>query len=175
MKAANTTEQTRWGIGPRWGLPTLTYVVAAIAVHYATRPVFDIEWLSLPAAAIASGCLLLAGVALWAASGAKLRRGRKTGVLVTDGPYSVMRHPLYAAWILLMLPGACVMFRSWIVLPAPVVAYVTCRLHLSAEEDLLRQRYGEAFEQYRRKTNGLLPALPWWRRDREPAPTRKDS
>ena len=172
--AADTTQRTRWGIGPRWGLPTVAYLVVAILVHYVTRPVFDIEWLSPSTAAIASGCLLLAGVCLWAASAARLRRGRRTGALVTDGPYVVMRHPLYAAWIFLILPAACVAFRSWIVLPAPVVAYVACRLHLPAEDNLLRQRHGEAFERYRKRTNGLLPTLPRWRRARKPAPTRKD-
>lgn len=55
-----------------------------------------------------------------------------------------MRHPLCSSSIFLIIPGVAVAFRSWLLLPMPLVAYAAFRICLPAEDDDLRERYGEA-------------------------------
>ena len=154
---------TRLGAGPKWAFPTVLYFATATSVHFVGYPRSVIAQLPRAGCAMVAGLLLAVGAAVYAWAMLHLRKGLRSGELVTRGPYSLVRHPLYAASILLILPGVALLFRSWLLLPMPVVAYVAARIFLRAEERSLRHRFGEAFEEYRRKTNALVPRVwPRW-------------
>ena len=82
--------------------------------------------------------------------------------LVTTGPYSLVRHPLYASNILLVVPGIALLCRSWLLLCIPLFMYAAFRLFIPAEDRELRKRSGRTFEEYRRKTNAVFPKV--WHR-----------
>lgn len=169
-----TETHNRLGVGPKWALPTTLYFVVAVIAHYATYPRFVMTQLS-PITFLIIGCsLVLLGSCMYAAAMVSLRRGFRTGALVTDGLYSVMRHPLYASSILLIIPGVVLSFRSWLLLPTPVVAYAAFRVFLHWEDDELHKRYGDAFVAYKNTTNALLPTPPRWLRDGGWGQRRKD-
>ena len=157
-----TAKRNRLGVGLKWALPTAAYFAVAVSMHYATYPRFVISQASSSVCLIAGLLLFAMGVSVYLAALVNLWAGLRSGGLVTHGLYAIMRHPLYAASIFLVIPGVAIAFRSWLLLLMPLVAYVACRAVLPAEEGELLDRYGDQFMQYRRRTNALFPLrLPW--------------
>jgi protein-S-isoprenylcysteine O-methyltransferase Ste14 len=106
-----------------------------------------------------------AGLAAWA----KWRLGRwfsmtfgvKPGhELVTDGPYAIVRHPIYTG-LLAALAGSALVWDSALTLALGACFAVTFTLHTRAEEALFAAHFGPAFAAYRRRVPRLLP---WPRR-----------
>jgi protein-S-isoprenylcysteine O-methyltransferase Ste14 len=107
------------------------------------------------------GALLLApfGSALfvWAL------RSSTTGVeerLVTEGAYSWLRHPIYLAFLALLLATGF-LISAGTRLFLPVMLYIWgSELRIFSEERDLASKYGEEFAQYRKRTRWLyLPGL----------------
>jgi len=77
--------------------------------------------------------------------------------LIRTGPYAVVRHPVYAS-LLLMLLATGLLFARWQMLLLGVVLYVVgTEIRIYAEERLLRGRFGAEFEEYRRHVPAYLP------------------
>ena len=169
-----TAKRNSLGVGPKWALPTTVYFVAAVIAHLTAYPRFVISPFSAATCAIVGASLVTMGACMYAAAWVSLRRGFWTGTLVTDGLYSVMRHPLYASSIFFILPGVALALRSWLLLPMPVVAYVAFRICLPAEDDDLHKKYGDGFTRYKNTTNALFPTLSRWRSASRSAQKRKE-
>ncbi len=79
--------------------------------------------------------------------------------LIRTGPYAIVRHPVYASLFLMMLATG-LLFARWPVLLLSIVLYIAgTEIRIHAEEGLLRERFGEEFEEYRRKVPAYLPFL----------------
>ena len=155
------TETCRqFGAGPKWALPTTVYFAAAVGVHVATYPRFVIARFSASTCAIIGTSLLILGLCIYASAFVSLRAGRRRKILVTHGLYAILRHPLYASSIFLILPGVAMVFRSWLLLLTPAVAYIAFRIFIPAEDRNLHEQYGHEFDRYRERTNSIFP-LPW--------------
>ena len=96
---------TRCGIGPMfslitvsWGLVTgwLTIQYPAVSRISGSSPCFFV----VPGTVLVAGGTILYLVALHT-----FNRGYRCNQLLTQGPYTLVRHPIYAAWILLICPG----------------------------------------------------------------------
>jgi protein-S-isoprenylcysteine O-methyltransferase Ste14 len=118
-----------------------------------------------PAAACAGVALAWAGVALHARARRVLgaRWSSAVGVpaghtLVTDGPYAVMRHPLYAG-ILLLAAGTVLAHPSLATLCVAVGLSAGMALKIPAEERALRAACGDAWTRYAAAVPALLPRL----------------
>ena len=118
-----------------------------------------------PAAAIAGVALAWAGVALHARARRVLgaRWSSAVGVpaghaLVTDGPYAVVRHPLYAG-ILLLAAGTGLAHPSWATLCVAVGLTAGMAFKIPAEERALRAACGDAWMRYAAAVPALLPRL----------------
>ncbi len=77
--------------------------------------------------------------------------------LVKTGPYRFLRHPAYAGGILSFL-GLSLGFSNWITLLVilPVVSAAFLR-RIKIEEKALEERFGQEYEEYRRKTAAIIP------------------
>lgn len=126
-----------WPAPPRWSLPT--WVTAACWVVVALALVFG----------------------LWGAGvlGRHLRvhpAPARRAELRTDGAYGWVRHPIYAAVLLGSAAGAVQAAR-----PEPLLGLVALVLvlHVKAgyEEQLLRARFGEAYDVYASRVPRLVP------------------
>lgn len=71
--------------------------------------------------------------------------------LITNGPYSLVRHPLYTGVALLVLPWFGFLLNSWLGLLIGIVLYIGSRLFAPAEEKLLSKTFGSAWNAYCKK------------------------
>jgi len=78
------------------------------------------------------------------------------GELITSGPYSWVKHPLYTAVALLVLPSVGLLLGSWLGVPTGLVMYAGSRLFAPAEEAELAKTFGAAWTDYCDKLK-----IPW--------------
>jgi protein-S-isoprenylcysteine O-methyltransferase Ste14 len=84
---------------------------------------------------------------------------RKGHILVTDGPYKFIRHPMYAAIFLIGI-GVSLLSANWIV--ALTYLLPTTSLYLvrvSDEEEMMIGQFGDKYREYMTKTGRLIPKL----------------
>ena len=80
---------------------------------------------------------------------------KTAGQLVTGGIFSISRNPIYVAFDLLFI-GVFLMNGTWFFLIFVFLAILAVHSQTLREEGFLEQRYGEAYERYRRKTPRYL-------------------
>ena len=81
----------------------------------------------------------------------------KLGFLITEGPYRVCRHPQYLSFIIMIL-GFDLMFKSVIGIAFTLGLSVPSVVYRARVEDrLLRNKFGEEWEDYAGKVGFLLP------------------
>ena len=79
--------------------------------------------------------------------------------LVRTGPYRLVRHPIYVA-LLGMLIGTGLVVSWWpIVILASTLFIAGMEIRIQAEDELLAERFGEAFERYRATVAAYIPFL----------------
>jgi protein-S-isoprenylcysteine O-methyltransferase Ste14 len=72
--------------------------------------------------------------------------------LVTTGPYSFSRNPIYLGMILFML-GFSIMFSlEWGILLTPILWLALDRLVVAREEAYLAAKFGESYREYLTQT-----------------------
>ncbi len=105
--------------------------------------------------------LMLHGWARWALKGMYSGRVQvKTGhTLVQQGPYHFLRHPAYAAYLLMSL-GIAIGYSSLIgLLAVPVLLLPGLIYRMNVEEKLLIAEFGEQYIQYTHRTSRLIPGI----------------
>lgn len=108
--------------------------------------------------ATGSFMLFLAAVGrIWSAG---FIAGQKNVRLIQDGPYSVMRHPLYFFTLLGFL-GAGLAMESFVFTGTMITIFLVTHLPVvRREEDRLRELFGEEYDRYARRVPALIPK-PW--------------
>jgi protein-S-isoprenylcysteine O-methyltransferase Ste14 len=78
-------------------------------------------------------------------------------VLVTNGIYSVIRHPMYASgWLLAV--AQVLLIQNWIAGPATLIVYIPFYIiRVPVEEKLMRDAFGDPYRDYLKKTGALIP------------------
>jgi protein-S-isoprenylcysteine O-methyltransferase len=107
--------------------------------------------------------LLGLGFAAWA----RLTIGRNWGDMITvqqdhelvrQGPYGIVRHPIYSGFMLATLGTAII--RGDLAGLISVALIVTCWGYKARlEESFMIQQFGAEYENYRRKVKGLIPGV----------------
>jgi protein-S-isoprenylcysteine O-methyltransferase Ste14 len=118
---------------------------------------------------VAAGAVVLAFVSGFLAVWARRTLGREWSFearlvdahrLVTAGPYSIVRHPIYAAMLGLWIATALAVARPWgILIGAPFMLLGTMT-RVKLEDALLRGAFGDTFEAWARKTPAVIPFAP---------------
>jgi protein-S-isoprenylcysteine O-methyltransferase Ste14 len=79
--------------------------------------------------------------------------------LIRTGPYSVVRHPVYASLLAILLSTLLLLTR-WPWNAASLILYVIgTEVRIWAEDRLLASRFGEEFATYRRNVPAYLPFI----------------
>jgi protein-S-isoprenylcysteine O-methyltransferase Ste14 len=76
--------------------------------------------------------------------------------MVMDGPYRLIRHPMYTAALSISLGLAC-LTQSGGFFGVFCIYLVLILLLIPEEDDGLRKAYGEQYEVYQQKAKGLIP------------------
>jgi len=147
--------RTLMGSGDRIGLFILPFLVVGLVLNIIYPSAFDVGGPST-ALRVASIAVLVVGVTTWAWSVGLILTKVPRKELITTGPYAVVKHPLYTAAALLVLPWVGFLFNTWLGALVGVVLYTGCRLLAPAEEESLSQEFGVAWTQYRDSV-----AIPW--------------
>jgi protein-S-isoprenylcysteine O-methyltransferase Ste14 len=100
--------------------------------------------------------LLVPGTVIWGWSVAAILTKVPRGELITNGPYALVKHPLYTGVALLVLPWAGFLLDTWLGALLGAVVYLGSRLFSPNEEAELAQAFGPAWDDYRRKVK-----IPW--------------
>lgn len=106
-----------------------------------------------------SQVLIVAGFILIGSAWKVLYRAQQTGQVATTGPYSHLRHPQYAGFIVIML-GLLLQWPTLITLIMfPILVIMYTRLAYREERES-RAEFGEAYTAYAAQTPAFLPRLP---------------
>ena len=119
--------------------------------------------LAVPFHSVLGAVFLLVGLGFAAAgfytfknSGTPVRPGADPTLLVLKGPYRITRNPMYLGLLLFSI-GCLLSAKSlWFILP-PIFFFLVINFRLIPfEEDLLRKRFGSAYDNYRRRVRRWL-------------------
>lgn len=155
--AKGNTTMTLGGIGPRLALLCLPYIILSLVVmqrypEFSNLVFLDVLW------AKALGLILLGvGALFWAFSALFFLKYFKSGRLITEGPFSLCRNPIYSSIILFIVPSLALIFHSWLVLSISIVLYIGFKISIHGETRILARSFGEEYEQYTRSVNELVP------------------
>ena len=81
---------------------------------------------------------------------------RSEDKMVMDGPYRLIRHPMYTAALSISLGLAC-LIHAWVLVCVFCIYLLLVLLLIPAEEKELQRAYSKEYGAYQRKTRGLIP------------------
>jgi protein-S-isoprenylcysteine O-methyltransferase Ste14 len=143
------------GTGDRIGLFTLPFLVVGLILNVVYPAVFDVG--GPPAALLVTSVAVLAvGVVIWVWSVVLIVTRVPSGELITSGPYALVKHPLYTAVALLVLPWLGFILNTWLGAVIGVVLYIGSRIFAPAEEATLSKTFGAAWTEYTESVK-----IPW--------------
>lgn len=83
-------------------------------------------------------------------------------ILVTCGPYAFVRNPIYLASIVLGLGMVGLLGDPWMLVPCVAVFMFLYISIVPAEEEMLKERFGQEYARYRANVPRFVPRLlPW--------------
>jgi protein-S-isoprenylcysteine O-methyltransferase Ste14 len=143
------------GSGDRIGAFALPFVLGGVALNIVFPEAFSVggppPWLRA-----VSAFVLAVGVVAWAWSVLLILTKVRAGELVTTGPYSLVKHPLYTSVALLVLPWLGFLFGTWLGAVLGIALYAASRLFAPAEETELAGRFGAEWDAYCHRVK-----VPW--------------
>jgi len=138
------------GSGDRIGLFVLPFLVIGLALNVLLPSLFSVGGPPL-ALGLVSAIVLVPGVAIWLWSALLILTRVPRGELITGGPFALVKHPLYTAVALLVLPWIGFLLDTWLGVVLGGVLYVASRLFAPEEEKTLSKTFGRAWDEYCRK------------------------
>ena len=135
------------GSGDRIALFVLPFLVVGVILNVAAPSLFAVGGPS-EALRIASIAVLIPGLAIWIWSAALILTHVPRGELIVGGPYAVVKHPLYTAVALLVLPWVGFLLDTWLGVVIGLALYVAARRHAPDEEAELATVFGAEWDAY---------------------------
>jgi len=143
------------GSGDKIGLLTLPFLVSGLILNILFPSFFDVGGPSSVLKLI-SVIILIPGVIIWIWSVVLILIKVPQKELITNGPYALIKHPIYSGVALLVLPWAGFLFNTWLGVVIGLVLYIGSRMFSPEEEKELSKTFGAAWDGYCRKVK-----IPW--------------
>ncbi len=127
---------------------TIVFPLAAgfIIELFFSRPLFssNIFWVILASVLLIFGLIFI----FWSVREAGKLDMVAPGRLITSGPYSFSRNPMYVSWISIYLSIFFINRSLWLLLLLFVAILITHYLVIIREERILRQTFGDQYKEY---------------------------
>jgi protein-S-isoprenylcysteine O-methyltransferase Ste14 len=143
------------GSGDKIGLLTLPFLVIGLILNILFPSFFSVGGPPIVLKVI-SIIILIPGVTIWIWSVALILIKVPKKELITHGPYSLVKHPLYTGVALLVLPWIGFLFNTWLGVLIGAVLYIGSRIFWPEEEETLSKTFGATWDEYRHRVK-----LPW--------------
>jgi protein-S-isoprenylcysteine O-methyltransferase Ste14 len=138
-----------------WGICFFASMTAALMnLDYFGAPIGDIRFVAAIAMIGAGIAIRIWGLHHLGHYFAELIVIREDHKLITGGPYRFLRHPLHAGLLLQILGFALIANLRWVYLLA-IIAGVVAIPREFHEEQILKDNFGQEYDDYRRRTFGL--------------------
>lgn len=145
------------GIGPKLALITLPYIILSIFVINRDPEFLKIKVADHNIIRLTGWILLTAGLIFYLLSAYTFLKYFKDGKLITRGPYSLCRNPIYATFIVFILPGLALILQSGMIFTIDLVLYLNFKIAIHGESAILRRLFGEEYDSYEKSVNEVLP------------------
>jgi protein-S-isoprenylcysteine O-methyltransferase Ste14 len=143
------------GSGEKIGPVVLPFLVIGVALNVWRPALFAVGGPPM-ALTVLSAALLVPGITIWLWSVVLILTRVPKHELITDGPYALVKHPLYTGVALLVLPWTGFLLNTWLGALIGVVVYAASRRYAPDEETELAKTFGAAWDEYRDTVK-----LPW--------------
>ncbi len=94
-----------------------------------------------------------------AARGYKAERSSQGQLLVKDGPYGLMRNPMYFGTLLIGIGIVLLLFQWWVLLLFLLVFLLIYSPQVNREENKLSQQFGDEYLLYAKRTPKYFPSV----------------
>lgn len=152
-----------FGVGPIYVITCLILTIGGICLHLKGY-LYRGELREGKIIFIIGGILLiLLGIYLWgqAVIVEKINKIAKEKKLITSGVYSIVRNPVYSAFIFIFT-GILLLTANYILLILPFIFWIFLTILMkNTEEKWLKNEFGKEYEIYLKEVNRVIP---WIRR-----------
>ncbi len=152
-----TKKMSRWGTGPIFTALSISYGAVILVISHSFYPFFQIKFIPYWLFVILGVFLIAIGIPLFIVSVIIVSRAYKADELVTNGIYRCCRHPLYASWVVFIVPGIALLVNSWLWLTIPVFMYLILCQFVKKEEVYLESVFGSEYLRYKQKVPCIFP------------------
>lgn len=145
-----------WGIGPRIAISgILSFAATSIIGFEAGHPGY---WsVSGIFSMVLGTALVITGIYFWLDAVRLISTRFKSGVLITVGAYRYVRNPMYAGFIVFIVPGISLILDNPLIIFSSIVMLLVFRMNIHREEQYLEQRFGCAYRAYTAKVKQIIP------------------
>jgi protein-S-isoprenylcysteine O-methyltransferase Ste14 len=143
------------GSGDKIGLFTLPFLLLGVILNRKKPSFFRVGGPPIVVKVIAL-LMLFPGVTMWIWSVLLIVTNVPQNKLITNGPYALVKHPLYTSVALLVLPSIGFLLNTWLGGVIGIILYTGSRLFAPEEEALLSKTFGPTWEEYRKQVK-----IPW--------------
>lgn len=148
---------SRWGIGPIFAFLSIVYGLITFLISIYFHPAFQMDFIPYRPLAIIGVILIVIGFPFFIISAVTAMRAYNADKLVTGGIFRCCRHPLYASWVVFIVPGIVLLTNSWLVLTTPIPMYFILRFLVRKEESYLESVFGSEYLEYKEKVPCIMP------------------
>lgn len=143
------------GSGDKIMLFTLPILISGLILNFLFPEVFSVGG-PTNVLLIVSILILIPGIIIWVWTVALILVKVPEGKLITNGPFAIVKHPLYTGVSLLVLPWLGFILNSWLGVVIGIVMYAASRKYSREEEAELLRTFGKDWDEYRKNLK-----LPW--------------
>jgi protein-S-isoprenylcysteine O-methyltransferase Ste14 len=139
------------GATPKIAIPTFLYMIITIIIDSLTYPQFKLTMNNYSLLVTIAVIMIVIGAIMVITVARKLLKSFKAGVLMTDGLYKVFRNPMYAAYLIFIIPGISLLFNSWLVLTTVIINWTLTFIFIKEEYRYLEEKFGDDYKAYLEK------------------------
>jgi protein-S-isoprenylcysteine O-methyltransferase Ste14 len=143
------------GSGDKIALLTLPFLIGGLILNVMLPSLFSVGGPSI-VLKVVSIIILFPGVTIWIWSAVLILTKIPRKELITNGPYSLVKHPLYTGVALLVLPWTGFLFNTWLGVLIGIIIYIGSRIFSKDEEKVLSKTFGATWDEYCNKVK-----IPW--------------